>query len=110
MKRKKFKTEILNKMTLGVMLLTSVMWLSCSNSDDDNNGQPAQTIDATFEHGGLTRDYQLYKPANLPANAPLLFVLHSYSGSASLIRNYSAMNALANENGFAVCYPQGLID
>jgi polyhydroxybutyrate depolymerase len=109
MNRKEITAEVLKKMTLGTMLLASMIWLSCSNSDDNNN-QRAQTIDATFDHGGLTRNYQLYKPANLPVNAPLLFVLHSYSGSASLIRNYSAMNAVADENGFAVCYPQGIFD
>lgn len=35
-----------------------------------------------FNHGGLARDYIYYSPNNLPANAPLVFVLHGYSGSA----------------------------
>ena len=42
--------------------------------------------------------------------APLVVVLHGYTGSASGIKNYSEMNAIADLNGFAVCYPQGTID
>ena len=42
--------------------------------------------------------------------APLLFVFHGYSGSANGIMNYSGLNQIADENGFVVCYPQGLID
>lgn len=64
----------------------------------------------TYTHGGLTRDYILYLPNNLPADAPLVFMLHGYSGSASGIMGYCGMNKLANENKFAVCYPQGKPD
>ncbi|MDC0230391.1 T9SS type A sorting domain-containing protein [Aureispira] len=61
----------------------------------------------SFNYGGLTRSYKLYKPLNLIANAPLVFVLHGYSGSPNSIMNYSEMNSLADTAGFAVCYPKG---
>lgn len=93
-----------------LIALLSLFWLSCSSSDDNGGSQDPETINGIFEHGGLTREYQLYKPAGIKEDAALVFVLHGYSGSSSLIRNYSAMNALADEFGFAVCYPQGLID
>jgi len=64
----------------------------------------------TFNHDGLTRDYILYLPDHLPQNSPLVFMLHGYSGSASGIMNYSGMNDLADENKFAVCYPEGTED
>lgn len=64
----------------------------------------------SFNHGGLTRNYLLHTPNNLPDNAPLVFVLHGYGGSAQGIKNYCDMDAIADANGFAVCYPQGTKD
>ena len=64
----------------------------------------------TYTHGGLTRDYILYLPNNLPKDAPLVFMLHGYSGSAKGIMDYCGMNDLANEYKFAVCYPEGTAD
>lgn len=63
-----------------------------------------------FSHGGLNREYYLYLPDSMEVDSPLLFVFHGYSGSASGIMNYSGLNQIADGNGFAVCYPQGLID
>ena len=57
-----------------------------------------------------TRQYYLYTPDLLSPGVPLIFVLHGYSGSASSIMNYSNINLIADQNGFVVCYPQGLID
>lgn len=64
----------------------------------------------TFDHGGITRNYLLHIPNDLPENAPLVFVMHGYGGSAVGIKNYCGMNAIADANGFAVCYPQGTKD
>ncbi len=64
----------------------------------------------TYEHDGLTRSYFLYLPNDLPAGAPLVFVLHGYTSSAAIIMDYSEMNDQADQNGFAVCYPQGTPD
>ena len=36
--------------------------------------------------------------------------MHGYSGDAENIRNYSNMNDIADEYGFAVCYPRGTLD
>ncbi len=63
-----------------------------------------------FTHDGLTRQYIYYEPNNLPADAPLVLVLHGYTGSANGIKNYAGMDAIADVNGFAVCYPQGTSD
>ena len=64
----------------------------------------------TFNINNDTRQYYLYAPDSLEPDAPLLFVLHGYTSSASTIMNYSSMNTIAEENGFVACYPQGLID
>ena len=63
-----------------------------------------------FNNNGQIREYYLYLPNSIQDNAPLVFVLHGYSGSAGGIMGYSGMNELAAEHGFAVCYPQGLSD
>lgn len=59
-----------------------------------------------FNHNGINRQYIYYEPPNLPLNAPLVVVLHGYTSSANGIKNYCGMNAVADNNGFAVCYPQ----
>lgn len=56
------------------------------------------------------REYYLYTPKNLPVNAPLLMVFHGYSGNALHTLQSTKYNELADKNGFAVCYPQGLLD
>ncbi len=61
--------------------------------------------ESTFRLGGITRTYKLYLPEGLPADAPLVFVLHGYGGSANLAKY--GMNREADLHGFAVCYPQG---
>jgi polyhydroxybutyrate depolymerase len=70
-------------------------------------GTSAQTgQDIEYEHDGMTRTYHLYKPDGLPAGAPLLFILHGISETADWSWGLD-MNSLADEHGFAVCYPQG---
>ena len=51
-----------------------------------------------------------YEPIDLPDFAPLVIVAHGYGDSHTSIMNYSGMNAIADENGFAVCYPKGTTD
>jgi len=64
----------------------------------------------TFSHQGGERDYIFYEPENLDQNAPLVFVLHGYSSDATVIYDYSRMNSIAEEFGFAICYPRGTLD
>lgn len=62
-----------------------------------------------FQHDNIEREYIFYQPADLEPNAPLVFVLHGYTSSAEIIMGYCEMNAVADENGFAVCYPRGTV-
>ena len=79
--------------------LTIVLFVSCKNTTAENL--------IAFDMNGETRQYILHRPDGLQENSPLVFVLHGLGGSASGIREYSRMDKVANENGFAVCYPQG---
>jgi len=65
---------------------------------------------SSFEHDGISRQYIYYEPAELNEQMPLVFVMHGFTGDASNIRNYSAMNQFADQYGFAVCYPRGTVD
>lgn len=56
------------------------------------------------------RSYFLYTPDGLEADAPLIFVLHGYYGDNMGMMMISGMNEIADSEGFAVCYPQGLPD
>ena len=63
-----------------------------------------------YNYDGQNRSYYLFIPDSIQTGAPLVFVLHGYTGSAAGIMNYSGMNNIANNEKFAVCYPQGTID
>ena len=63
-----------------------------------------------FEHEGIIRQYIYYEPLGLNEQKPLVFVMHGFTGDASGIKNYSGMNQIADQYGFAVCYPRGTID
>lgn len=69
-----------------------------------------QLLESTFVHDGQDRSYFLYLPSNIQPGAPLVFVLHGYTSSAEGIIDGYGMNAVADANGFAVCYPQGSQD
>ena len=79
--------------------LTIFLFVSRKNTTEENL--------IAFDMNGETRQYILHRPDGLQENSPLVFVLHGLGGSASGIREYSRMDKVADENGFAVCYPQG---
>ena len=70
------------------------------------------TVDAqylTFSHGGLNRKYLYYAPPGLPANSPLIVVMHGYSDDASAIQNYSGMDLIADAYGLLFATPEALL-
>jgi len=84
------------------------------NDINESNDQWATSIQAVefgqMMDGGINRDYIYYHPESAPEQCPLVFVCHGYTGSAQGIMDYSEFNAVADELGFAVCYPQGTED
>ena len=63
----------------------------------------------SFQHGEVERSYRMHVPKDLKPNAPLVFLLHGYHGKSKHVMRMG-MNRLANQHGFAVCYPQGAND
>ena len=71
------------------------------NSDSNNDEGLRQSIN----HNGLSRDYIVYVPENLPTDATLVVVSHGYTSSAETIMSYSGMNTVADKEKFLVVYP-----
>lgn len=95
-------TTYKNQNMMKRIFLLSVCALLCSLCSRADNDKPADPS-YTFAYNGTQRVYYLHKPANLPADAPVVVVLHGYGGHAK----DGGMAATADKYGFAVCYPEG---
>jgi len=64
----------------------------------------------TVQHDGVARTYNVYVPSTYsPTIAlPLVVNMHGLGGNAGLQMTTSAMNAVAEENGFVVVYPNAV--
>lgn len=69
-----------------------------------------QTINGSMEHDGVEREYILHLPAayDETVSYPFVYNLHGYTSNATEQQFYSAMDITADQNGFIVCYPEGL--
>ena len=65
---------------------------------------------SAVENISSERTHILYKPDNLPSNAPLVLALHGYGSNGTILQWYSGMNEAADTHGFAVAYPHGTPD
>jgi len=70
------------------------------------------TIQGSFNHDGITRDYVLYVPAvyNHTTQAPLVINLHGYGSNATQQMFYSNFMPIADTAGFLVVHPNGTLD
>lgn len=59
-------------------------------------------------HDGQQRDYIYYSAENSAVDLSLLIVMHGFTQTAENIMQYSQFNQLAESEGFAVVYPQGI--
>jgi poly(3-hydroxybutyrate) depolymerase len=63
-------------------------------------------IDSTLEWYGVTRHYQVYLPPNLPANPPMLLMLHGTAhGSGAPINPMWGWQNVSNKYGFILVKP-----
>jgi polyhydroxybutyrate depolymerase len=85
--------------------LAFLIVISCSNNP--NNSEPHYV---SFPYQGIQREYLLHLPPHLAPKAPLVFVLHGYTGTADDYERWIKMDSVADANGFAVVYPQGSRD
>ena len=80
-----------------------------ANSDDGSCAY-IETFEFDDEGASSLREYIYYAPAGLEPGAPLVFVLHGYSGSGLGMYGYSGFREIADQEGFAVVFPQGAPD
>ena len=70
-----------------------------------------EPYNGSLTHEGVQRQYIVHVPEDLPSSSVgLIVAMHGYTGSADSIMSYSGLNALADEYGFIVAYPQGTED
>jgi polyhydroxybutyrate depolymerase len=69
-----------------------------------------QILERRLVHGGLQRDYTLYVPSNYtPETAvPLVINMHGHNTSRTVQMLGSTMNAVAEQEGFLVAYPDAI--
>lgn len=107
----------------GVLLLSPLLLLSCGggvgsavNPTSSNlTAQPCNPQQDTTCHtltaGGVSRTYILHVPTNFQANSSaLLIVMHGRGGNGSGMEIGTGLSAKADQVGFAVAYPDGLMN
>jgi polyhydroxybutyrate depolymerase len=107
--------RIISQLSLAVGALLAVTALSgCGGAGAQVAGPPAQAVlpvgssTHSIEVGGVSRTYIVYRPASLPARAPLVVMLHGGFGSASQAQKSYGWDAEADRGHFVVAYPDGL--
>ncbi|MBN2879215.1 MAG: prolyl oligopeptidase family serine peptidase [Clostridia bacterium] len=103
----------MKKKLLCFILLFAIVCLfaSCGTleKNEDYFTPPALsgTFTETFMHNGVTREYIIYIPDNLPMNAPIVVGMHGFTSSPWTFKNNFGWDKLAEENKFIMCYPKG---
>lgn len=88
-----------------------LIFIFCLSIAACRNSARQDTLQKQYiEIDGKTREYIIYIPGRLQVKPPLVVALHGYTDNDSAFMNYTGLNRVAKKNGFAVCYPQGLID
>lgn len=71
---------------------------------------PPESPNIDFLHDGLSRQYRIYVPENLPELPSLVMALHGYGGNNNEMLNNYGWTQLADEEGFVVVFPNGTRD
>jgi len=70
--------------------------------------QKPAPADPSLVVGGRTRTYHVYRPASLPARAPLVVMLHGGFGTGKQAEESYGWDAAADAGHFLVAYPDGV--
>jgi len=88
----------------GIVLLIA----ACSSGPTLPSGFVTGTSIHHIRAAGYDRSYRLYQPTGVPASAPLVVVLHGFSGSGVQAERDYGWDGLAEAGKFVVAYPDGL--
>jgi len=97
-----------------LLVFLSLLLLSCGGTTGVGGqacyAQPGTTCQSLI-FNGATRTYRLHVPANFEkSNGALVIVLHGSSGNGLGMEIGTGFSKLADQAGFAVAYPDGLLD
>ena len=76
---------------------------------DDGSCLYAQTFESVVNGVSTTREYIYHAPEGMAENAPLVFVLHGYFGTAEGMYDISGFRELADQEGFGVVGHKGCL-
>jgi polyhydroxybutyrate depolymerase len=97
---------------LACLLAALLVIAGCAPGEPRKPGPPSGFGNGVSVHtiniGGQDRIYRLYKPAVLPASAPLVVMLHGGFGNAEQAERAYGWDQLADSGKFVVAYPDGL--
>ena len=101
----------LMRMKTGVLRLTTVVAvLLCWSVYGGAHAFARVGVDTpgALEFGGLNRTYQLHVPANVESPNGLVINLHGAGETGGAQASLTNYNAVADQHGFAVVYPDGI--
>ncbi len=95
---------------IGLALAAVAFLMANTPAEPEPPPLPGRVLHAELEHGGHTRTWTLYWPANLSQRPALVVVLHGSSQTAEQTRMVTLwrFDELAERDGFLVVYPEGL--
>ena len=75
-----------------------------------NGWKPGDQQKLTLTFGGLDRTYDVHIPASYTGTTPvpLVMTIHGAHNTTAMVRTWSKMNAVSDQSGFIVVYPQGV--
>lgn len=84
--------------------------LSCGADDKKSSEKPRPNQVNVINYDGLNRTYLLHVPPSYNSSqpAPLVIMLHGYTGTSTGHEQYTGFSISADEQGYIVVYPDGV--
>ena len=94
--------------TLLLAITVSILLAGCSARDTSAPASlPTGSSEQQIVVDGVTRDFRVFIPDDLPTSAPLVVMMHGGFGSAQQAEDAYGWDPAATAHGFVVVYPNG---
>ncbi len=94
-----------------VFILASLfISFSCDADDKKSSDPPLPNQGNVIRYDGVNRTYLLHVPSSYNSSqpAPLVIMLHGYTGTSTGHEQYTGFSISADEEGYIVVYPDGI--